>query len=176
VANLPVSLVEVSGIAKLQNLHNSRQRRLADFQKEVEVGFHQSVGIEMKGMSIFVFKEVRKVGSKVPFIQEYGLSLVSPRNYMIKSGRKMDSRFSRHRPYLPFSFNPSIPDYRCLTPTQLHPKKVYAGKDMVARDALCCDLLNVPPRTVLHIQLANESGMGKMNLAAGAGAIKHLRL
>jgi uncharacterized protein (DUF362 family) len=45
---------------------------------------------------------------------------------------------------------------------------------MVALDALCCNLLNVNPREVLHIQLAHESGMGQMNLAAGA--IKHLRL
>ena len=56
----------------------------------------------------------------------------------------------------------------------IHPEKVYAGKDMVGLDALCCDLLNVPPREVLHIQLAHESGLGQMNLAAGA--IKHLRL
>jgi uncharacterized protein (DUF362 family) len=56
----------------------------------------------------------------------------------------------------------------------IHPKKVYAGKDMVGLDALCCDLLNVNPREVLHIQLAHESGLGQMNLAAGA--IKHLRL
>ncbi len=46
----------------------------------------------------------------------------------------------------------------------IHPKKVYAGKDMVALDALCCDLLNVKPREVAHIQLAHESGLGKMDL------------
>jgi uncharacterized protein (DUF362 family) len=56
----------------------------------------------------------------------------------------------------------------------IHPNKVYAGKDMVGLDALCCNLLQVSPREVLHIQLAHESGMGQMNLAAGA--IKHLRL
>ena len=56
----------------------------------------------------------------------------------------------------------------------IHPKKVYAGKDMVGLDALCCDLLKVNPREVLHIQLAHESGIGQMDLAAGA--IKHLRL
>jgi uncharacterized protein (DUF362 family) len=56
----------------------------------------------------------------------------------------------------------------------IHPNKVYAGKDMVALDALCCDLLNVKPREVLHIQLAHESGMGQMNLASGA--IKQIRL
>ncbi len=56
----------------------------------------------------------------------------------------------------------------------IHPKKVYAGKDMVGLDALCCDLLEVNPRDVLHIQLAHESGLGQMNPAAAA--IKHFRL
>jgi len=56
----------------------------------------------------------------------------------------------------------------------IHPKKVFAGKDMVGLDALCCDLLKVNPREVLHIQLAQESGMGQMNTAGGA--IKHVRL
>jgi uncharacterized protein (DUF362 family) len=56
----------------------------------------------------------------------------------------------------------------------IHPNRVYAGKDMVALDALCCDLLNVKPREVLHIQLAHESGMGQMDLPSGA--IKHVRL
>jgi uncharacterized protein (DUF362 family) len=56
----------------------------------------------------------------------------------------------------------------------IHPNKVYAGKNMVALDAFCCDLLNVNPREVLHIQLAHESGLGQMNLAPGA--IKHHRL
>lgn len=56
----------------------------------------------------------------------------------------------------------------------IHPNKVYAGKDMVGLDALCCGLLGVKPQEVLHIQLAHESGMGRMNLAPGA--IKHVRL
>ena len=56
----------------------------------------------------------------------------------------------------------------------IHPKKVYAGKDMVALDALCCGLLGVKPGEVMHIQLAHESGLGKMNL--GEGAIKHVRI
>lgn len=56
----------------------------------------------------------------------------------------------------------------------IHPNKVYAGKDMVALDALCCDLLYVTPREVLYIQLAHESGMGQMNLPPGA--IEHVQL
>lgn len=56
----------------------------------------------------------------------------------------------------------------------IHPNRVYAGRDMVALDALCCGLLGVKPEEVMHIALAHESGMGQMNLAVGA--IKHLRL
>jgi uncharacterized protein (DUF362 family) len=43
-----------------------------------------------------------------------------------------------------------------------HPKKVYAGTDRVALDSLCCGLLKVDPRDVLHIRLAHESGLGKL--------------
>jgi hypothetical protein len=46
----------------------------------------------------------------------------------------------------------------------IHPKKVYAGKDMVGLDALCCGLLGVKPGEVMHIRLAHESGLGKMHL------------
>ena len=38
------------------------------------------------------------------------------------------------------------------------------GKDMVCLDALCCGLLGVKPQEVLHIKLADESGLGKMDL------------
>jgi uncharacterized protein (DUF362 family) len=44
-----------------------------------------------------------------------------------------------------------------------HPKKVFAGTDRVALDSLCCGLLKVDPRDVLHIRLAHESGLGKMH-------------
>lgn len=56
----------------------------------------------------------------------------------------------------------------------IHPNRVYAGKDMVALDALCCGLLGVKPQQVLHIQLAHELGLGQMNPAVGT--IKPLRL
>jgi hypothetical protein len=49
---------------------------------------HQSLGIEIKRMFGFVFSEKRKAGSKILFIQEDSLSLVSPRNYLIKEGGK----------------------------------------------------------------------------------------
>ena len=89
-----MALVEISGIAKLEDLHNLRQRTFFDLHKEVIS--HQSVGIEMKGIFVFVFREIRKVSSKILFVREYSLSLVSPGNYMIKGGRKMNSRFARH--------------------------------------------------------------------------------
>jgi uncharacterized protein (DUF362 family) len=46
-----------------------------------------------------------------------------------------------------------------------HPKKVYAGTDGVAMDALCCGLLKVNPTEVLHIKLAHESELGKIQLS-----------
>ncbi|MCX8116807.1 MAG: DUF362 domain-containing protein [Desulfobacterota bacterium] len=56
----------------------------------------------------------------------------------------------------------------------IHPNRVYAGKDMVALDALCCDLLNVKPHQVLYIQLAHESGLGRMN--PKTDTVKRLRI
>jgi len=46
-----------------------------------------------------------------------------------------------------------------------HPKKVYAGTDMVALDGLCCQLLKVNPLEVLHIKLAHASGLGQVHLS-----------
>ena len=44
-----------------------------------------------------------------------------------------------------------------------HPKKVYAGTDLVAIDSLCCGLLKINPKDVLHIKLAHESGLGQIH-------------
>jgi uncharacterized protein (DUF362 family) len=44
-----------------------------------------------------------------------------------------------------------------------HPKKVYAGTDLVAIDSLCCGLLKINPTDVLHIKLAHESGLGQIH-------------
>jgi uncharacterized protein (DUF362 family) len=44
-----------------------------------------------------------------------------------------------------------------------HPKKVYAGTDLVAIDSLCCELLRVNPMDVLYIKLAHESGLGQIH-------------
>lgn len=46
-----------------------------------------------------------------------------------------------------------------------NPKKVYAGTDRVAMDALCCGLLKVNPMDVLHIKLAHESELGEIQLS-----------
>jgi uncharacterized protein (DUF362 family) len=46
----------------------------------------------------------------------------------------------------------------------IHPNKVCAGKDMVGLDALCSGLLGVKPEEVMHIPLAHESGLGRMDL------------
>lgn len=47
----------------------------------------------------------------------------------------------------------------------VHPKKVYAGTDLVAIDSLCCGLLKVNPMDVIHITLAQESGLGRIHLS-----------
>jgi uncharacterized protein (DUF362 family) len=46
-----------------------------------------------------------------------------------------------------------------------HPKRVYAGTDLVAIDSLCCGLLKVNPMDVLHIKLAQESGLGQIHVS-----------
>ena len=46
-----------------------------------------------------------------------------------------------------------------------HPNKVYAGTDLVAIDSLCCGLLKVNPMDVLHIKLAQESGLGQIHVS-----------
>jgi len=46
----------------------------------------------------------------------------------------------------------------------IHPGKVWAGRDMVSLDALAYGLLGVKPQEVLHIKLAHESGLWKMDL------------
>jgi uncharacterized protein (DUF362 family) len=46
-----------------------------------------------------------------------------------------------------------------------HPKKVYAGTDLVAIDSHCCGLLKVNPFDVLHIKLAQESELGQIDLS-----------
>lgn len=45
------------------------------------------------------------------------------------------------------------------------PKKVYAGTDMVALDAICCSLLNLKPSDVPHIMHLNASGKGQADLS-----------
>jgi hypothetical protein len=56
---------------------------------------HQSVSIQMEGKFAFVLSEKGKVSFKILFIQENSLPSIPPRDYMIKGGRKMDSRFAR---------------------------------------------------------------------------------
>lgn len=51
-------------------------------------------------------------------------------------------------------------------PGRVHrPKKVYAGTDMVALDAICCPLLNLKPADVPHIMHLNAPGKGQADLS-----------
>lgn len=45
------------------------------------------------------------------------------------------------------------------------PNKVFAGKDMVALDALCCSLISLDPNTVPHIVGAHKLGKGEIDLS-----------
>ena len=47
----------------------------------------------------------------------------------------------------------------------LRPKKVYAGRDMVALDALCCPLLDLKPADVPHILHLEATGQGRADLS-----------
>jgi len=47
----------------------------------------------------------------------------------------------------------------------LRPKKVYAGRDMVALDALCCPLLDLKPADVPHIMHLEATGQGRADLS-----------
>ncbi len=58
---------------------------------------HQGVSIQMKGIFAFVLSEKGKISFEILFIQENSLPSIPPRDYMIKGGRKMDSRFACHR-------------------------------------------------------------------------------
>jgi len=43
----------------------------------------------------------------------------------------------------------------------IRPKKIYAGRDMVALDALCCPLLDLKPTDVPHIMHLEAAGLGQ---------------
>jgi len=45
-----------------------------------------------------------------------------------------------------------------------HPNRVYAGTDMVAVDAVCCKLLSIDPKTVSHLLLSQQGGLGNIDL------------
>ena len=47
----------------------------------------------------------------------------------------------------------------------LRPKKVYAGRDMAALDALCCPLLDLKPADVPHIMHLEATGQGRADLS-----------
>ncbi len=47
----------------------------------------------------------------------------------------------------------------------IRPKKVYAGRDMVALDALCCSLLDLKPADVPHIMHQEATGKGRADLS-----------
>lgn len=55
------------------------------------------------------------------------------------------------------------------------PKKVYAGADMVAMDAICCPLLNLKPADVAHIMHLDASGRGQADVSKKRVALVKLQ-
>ncbi|HSR14031.1 MAG TPA: DUF362 domain-containing protein [Thermodesulfobacteriota bacterium] len=46
-----------------------------------------------------------------------------------------------------------------------HPRKIYAGRDMVALDAICCPLLNLKPGDVAHVMHLAAAGRGRADVS-----------
>lgn len=55
------------------------------------------------------------------------------------------------------------------------PRKVYAGADMVAMDAICCPLLNLKPADVAHIMHLDASGRGQADVSKKRVALVKLQ-
>ena len=93
---LSIALIEITRIAKLYHVHNPGSGDLFNLKEQVEVIFHQCIGIEMEVIFFFVLGEIRKVGPEICFADEYILSLISSGNDMIQGAGVMDTRFAGH--------------------------------------------------------------------------------
>jgi len=51
-----------------------------------------------------------------------------------------------------------------LTPTPFHMGAIVMGTNSCAVDAVCCRMVHVEPRDLIHLRLASERGYGPMNL------------
>lgn len=94
--NLSIPPVIVSGIAKLQVLHDLGKRYSSNLRQQMDVIPHQYVGIQLPAVSGLYLLEQRKVSLTVSIIVENHLTLVSTTDDVIKSSREMNTRFPRH--------------------------------------------------------------------------------
>jgi hypothetical protein len=62
---------------------------------------HKTISIEMERVSGLIFREIRKKGVKILIVEKYILLLISSRNNVIKSSRKMYTGFTSHENKLP---------------------------------------------------------------------------
>jgi hypothetical protein len=94
--HLPVSLIKKARISKQKGLHDFTQGYLLNLDKEVEMIFHQSVGIKTEGVSPFVVGKICKECLQIFFVKKYTLLSIPSGDNMIESTREMDSRLSSH--------------------------------------------------------------------------------
>jgi hypothetical protein len=79
-----VAPVKISGVTKLQRLHNFGQWYDLHLHQQMDMVPHQRIGIQMKPIQEFLFRKKRKIGLKVFIVQGGILPLVPPRVMSIK--------------------------------------------------------------------------------------------
>lgn len=94
--NRLVLAVEVERVALLQPLHQLGQRRLACFEKQVDVIPHQHVGVQPKAVPVLIPAEQFKLAAAVKIGAKDLLALVAAGNHMVESTREVDSGPSCH--------------------------------------------------------------------------------
>jgi len=85
--HLAVSLVKITCITKEKKLHNSAQRNLMYFEQKMDVILHESIGINLNGVSFLTFRQIGQVCCPILTIKKDVLTLVSSGDDMIKSAR-----------------------------------------------------------------------------------------
>jgi hypothetical protein len=94
--NLPVSTIEITRIPEQKGVHDPAQWDLIDLDQEVEMIFHQPIGIKTERESAL---DVRKVGQKpleVLVVPKDTLSSIPSCNDMMQGPGKMNSGFPCH--------------------------------------------------------------------------------
>jgi hypothetical protein len=96
VAPTPIFQIVMSGISKLQALHDFRQRGLLDLHQEMNMAGHKDISIEEEGIPLFVLFQEPQIESVILSGSENLCALIPPRDDVIKSSCKMNPRLPRH--------------------------------------------------------------------------------